>query len=71
MERLAFQRDQGEVNDPGARLLRRIVVVNVLILAAAVVFGVLAPRAETAGGTGAKRDRAVDEGPRPQPGRRF
>ncbi len=70
MERLAFQRDQTEITEPGARLLRAVVIANAVILVAGIVLAAVAP-AETAGGAGRATVRALEDGARPQPGRRF
>lgn len=70
MERLAFQRDQKEIDDPGARLLRGVVIVNAIILALGIALGAVAPAANDGGAAPAKA-RALEDGARPQPGRRF
>ena len=56
MERLAFERDRADSAEDGSRVLRNVILVNTLIFAAAIAFGVAS--LATAPGNAARGDAA-------------
>jgi hypothetical protein len=70
MERLAFERDQKEIEAHGARTLRGVIIVNAVILLVGIALGAMAPERDAAAGSGGS-GRSLDDGAKPQPGRRF
>jgi hypothetical protein len=69
MEQLAFERDQKEIEANGARTLRGVIIVNAVILLVGIALGAMAPERDAAGSTA--NGRSLEDGAKPQPGRRF
>lgn len=68
MERLAFQREQSEIEESAARTLRAIVLVNAILFAVGLVLGAAAPAIDA---SPAAAERSLEDGAKPLPGRRF
>lgn len=69
MERLAFETGRAAPAEPGSRTLRNILIVNALVVAAALALTAAAVRSSPSAGPGASPAR--DAEPRPLAGRRY